>query len=230
MVQKMINFDDVVKENIKEHNSNCPQIPDHPYRILIIGDSGSGKTNLLFNLTIYQPDIDKICLYAKDPYEAKYQFIINKRDSTGLKHFNDSKAFIEYSNDMYDIYKNIEGYNPNKKRKILIPFDDMTANMLSNKKINPIVTELFIRGRKLIISLVFITRSYFAVPKNIRLNSTHYFIIKIPNKRELKQIASQNSLDIDFQDFINLYKICTAKPYSFLVIDATIASDNPLHI
>ena len=154
--------------------------------------------------------------------------LINKREYTGLKHFNDSKAFIEYSNDMDDIYKNIEEYNPNKKRKILIVFDDMIADMLSNKKLNPIVTELFIRGRKLNISLVFITQSYFAVPKNIRLNSTHYFIMKIPNKQELQQIAFNHSSDIDFKDFMNLYKKCTAKPYSFLVIDATLASDNPL--
>ena len=128
---------------------------------------------------------------------------------------------------MDDIYKSIEEYNPNKKRKILIVFDDMIADMLSNKKLNPIVTELFIRGRKLNISLVFITQSYFAVPKNIRLNSTHYFIMKIPNKQELQQIAFNHSSDIDFKDFMNLYKKCTAKPYSFLVIDATLASDNP---
>ena len=94
--------------------------------------------------------------------------------------------FIEYSNDMYDIYKNIEEYNPNKKRKIFIVFDDMISDMLtSNKKLNLVITELFIRGKKLNISLVFITQSHFAVPKNIRLNSTHYFVMKIPNKREL---------------------------------------------
>ena len=96
------------------------------------------------------------------------------------------------------------------------------------KKLNPVVTELFIKDRRLNISLVFITQSYFAVPKNIRLNSTHYFIMKIPNKRELQQIAFNHSSDIDFQDFVNLYKICTAKPYSFLVIDASLASDNDL--
>ena len=123
--------------------------------------------------------------------------------------------------------KNIEEYNPNKKRKILIVFDEMTADMLSNRKLSPIITELFIKGRTLNISLVFITQSYFAVPKNIRLNSTHYFIMKIPNKQELQQIAFNHSSDIDFKDFMNLYKKCTAKPYSFLVIDATLASDNP---
>ena len=202
----MINFHDVTKENIKEHNPNWPQIPNHLYRILITGESGSGKTNSLFNLINQQPDIDKIYLYAKDPYEAKYQFLINKRESTELKHLNDSKAFIEYSNDMDDSYKNFEEHNPNKKRKILIVFDDMIADMLSSKKLNLIVTELFIRGRKLNISLVVITQSYFAVPKNIRLNSAHYFIMKIPNKQELQEIAFNQSSDIDFQDFMNLYK------------------------
>ena len=126
---------------------------------------------------------------------------------------------------MDDIYKNIDEYNPNKKRKILIVFDDMIADMLSNKKHNPIVTELFIRERKLNIS-VFITQSYFAVPKNIRLNSTHYFVMKIPSKRELQQIAFNHSSDIYFKDFMNLYEKCTEKPYYLWVIDTTFASDN----
>ena len=99
---------------------------------------------------------------------------------------------------MDDIYKNSEDYNPNKKRKILIISDDMIADMLSNKKLHPIVSELFIRGRKLNISLVFTKQSYFAVPKNIRLYSTHYFVMKIPSKRELQQIAFNHSSDIDF--------------------------------
>ena len=100
--------------------------------------------------------------------------------------------------------------------------------MLSNKKLNPIVTELFIRGRKLNISFVFITKCYFAVPKNIRLNSTHYFIMKILNKRELQQIAFNHSSDTEFKGFMCLYKKRTAKPYSFLASDVTLASDNPL--
>ena len=122
----MINFDDVKKENIRKYNPNWPQIPHHPCRMLIIGGSVSGKTNSLFNLISQQPDIDKIYLYAKDPfaYEAKYQLLINKKQITGLKHLNDSKAFVEYSNDMDDIYKNIEEYNANKKRKKVIVFDD----------------------------------------------------------------------------------------------------------
>ena len=165
----MINFDDYTNENKTKHNLKWPYIEDHPYRILIIGGSGSGKTNALLNLINNQPDIDKIYLYAKDPYEAKYQFLINKRESTGLKHFNDPKAFIEYSNDMQDVYKNIDEYNTDKERKILIVFDDMIADMINNKKLNSIVTDLFIRGRKLNISLLFITQSYFKVPKDVRL-------------------------------------------------------------
>ena len=106
-------------------------------------------------------------------------------------------------------------YNLNKKRKILIAFDYMIADMLSNKRLSPIVTELFIRGRKLNISLAFITQSYFAVPKDIRLNATHYFIVKGPNKQKLKQIASQNLSDIGFEDFMNLYKKRTEKPHFF---------------
>ena len=224
----MINFDDYANENKTKHNLKWPYIPDHPYRILIIGGSGSGKAHALLNLITNQSDIEKIYLYAKDPYEAECQFLINKRESTGVNHFNDPKAFTEYSNDMQDVYKNIVEYNADKECKILIVFDDMIADMINNKKLNSIVTELFIRGRKLNISLVFITQSYFKVPKDVRLNSTHFFIMKIPNKRELQQIALNHSSDINSKDFIKIYKKCTAEPYSFLVNDATLASDNPL--
>ena len=106
-----------------------------------------------------QRNIDKIYSNAKDPYEPKYPLLINKREGVGLKHCNDLKAFIEYSNTIDDIYENIEEYNLNKERKILIVFDDMIADMLNNKKLNPIVTELFIRVRKVNISLDFITQS-----------------------------------------------------------------------
>ena len=129
---------------------------------------------------------------------------------------------------MHDVYNKINDYNPDKESKILIVFDDMIADMINNKKLNSIVTELFIRGRKLNISLVFITQSYFKVPRDVRLNTTHFFIMKIPNKRELQQIAISHSSDIDFKDFINIYKKCTDKPYSFLVNDTTLASDDPL--
>ena len=165
----MINFDNYTNENKTEHNLKWQYIPDHPYRILNVGGSGSRKTNALSNLTNNQPDIDKIYLYAKDPYEAKYQYLINRSEKVGLDYFSDPKAFMEYSNDMQDVSKNIEDYSPNKKRKVLIVFDDRVADMINNKKLNPVVTELFIRGRKLNISIVFITQSYFKVSKDVRL-------------------------------------------------------------
>ena len=117
---------------------------------------------------------------------------------------------------------------PDKENKILIVFDDMITDMINNKKLNSIVTELFIRGRKLNISLIFVTQSYFKVQKDIRLNTTHFFIIKIPNKRELQQIGINHSSDIDFKNFITIYKKCTDKPYSFLVNDTKLSSDDPL--
>ena len=130
---------------------------------------------------------------------------------------------------MHDVYKDINDYNPDKENKILTVFDDMIADMIANnKKLNSIVTELFIKGRKLNISPVFITQSYFKVLKDVRLNTTDFFIMKIPNKRELQQNAISHSSDIDFKNFVNIYKKCTNKPYSFLVNDTTLASDNPL--
>ena len=202
----MIKFDNYTNEIETEHNLKWPYIPDHPYRILIVDGSGSGKTNALLNLINNQPDIDKIYLYTKDPYAAKYQYLINKCEKVGLDNFKDPRTFMEYSNDMQDVYKNIENYNPGKKRKILIVFDEMIADMINNKKLNPVVNELFISGRKLNISIVFITQSFFKVSKDVRLNSTHVFIMKIKNKRELQQITLNRSSDIDFKDFIKLIK------------------------
>ena len=129
---------------------------------------------------------------------------------------------------MQDVYKNIDEYNVDKENKILIVFDDMIADMINNKKLNSIVTELFIRGRKLNISLVFITQSYFKVPKDVRLNSTHFFIMKIPNKRELQQITLNHSSDINPKDFMKIYKKYAAEPFSFLVNHATPTSGTPL--
>ena len=131
----MINFDDSANENKTEHNKNWPYIRDHPYWILIIGGSGSGKTNFLLNLIENQSDIDKIYLYVKDPYEPKYQYLINKREGVGINHFKDSEAFIDYSNNMHDVYENIDDYNLDKENKILIVFDDMIADMIHNRKL-----------------------------------------------------------------------------------------------
>ena len=224
----MIKLDDYVNENKTKHNKNWPYIPDDRYRILIIEGSGSGKTNVLLNLIEKQWDIYKIYLYAKDPYEEKYQYLIKIREKVGIEHHDHPRAYIEHSNDIHDVYKNIGDYNPDLEYKISIVFDNMIANMINNRKLNSLVTELFIRERKLNISLVFITQSYFKVPKDVRLNTSHFFIAKIPNKRELQQIAINHSSDISTKYFTNIYRKCTAEPYSFLVNDTTLASNNPL--
>ena len=193
---------------------------------MIIGGSGSGKTSTLLDLINKQGDIDKIYLYAKDLNEPKYEYLIKNHKNTGIKHLNDPNAFIECSNTMDDVYENINDYNPIRKRKKLIVFDDMIADIMTNKKFQAIIKELFIRCRKLNISLVFITQSYFSVPKDVRLNSTHYLIMKINNRKELQNIAINHSADIDYNNFVKIYRERKRKPYSFLTIDTTLpASD-----
>ena len=210
MYYKMTNVDSIMSENNKNHNKKWLYIPDHPYRILMISGSGSGKTNTLLNLINEQRDIDKIYLYAKDLSEPKYEYLIKNRENAGIKHVNDSNAFIECSNTMDDIYENIDNYNPSRKRKILIIFDDMITDIMTNEKFQSIIKELFIRCRKLKISLVFIPQSYFSVPKDVTLNSAHYFLMKINNKRESQNIAINHSADIDYKDFIKIYTECIA--------------------
>ena len=129
-------------------------------------------------------------------YEEKYPFIIDKRESISLRHFNNPQAFIQYSNDRGDIYNNTEEYNPYKEHKVLIVSDDVIADMLNNKKLNLIVAQLFIRSRKLNISLVFIRQHFFAIPKGIRLHSTHYFIMKILKKQQNFQLIIQQILTL----------------------------------
>ena len=173
------------------------------YGILIIGGSGSGKTNTLLNLINEQRDIDKMYLYAKDLSESKYEHLINN---------------------LMKIYENTDDYNVNRKIKVLIVFYDMIADIMTNKKFQSIIKELFIRCRKVNTSLVFITQSYFSVPKDVRLNSTHYLIMKINNKRELQNIAINHSADINYKDFIKIYRECTKEPYNVLTIDTTLPS------
>ena len=141
----MFNLDDITNENNKGHNKKWPYIPDHPYRILIIGGSGSGKTNVLLNLINQQDHIEKNYLYEKDSSKPKYKFLIKKREDAGIKHLDNPNpnAFIECSMDV--VYKNIDEYNPSRKRKILIVFDDMIADIISNKKFQAVVNELFFR-------------------------------------------------------------------------------------
>ena len=195
---------------------------------MIIGGSGSRKTNTLLNLINEQNNIDKIYLYAKDLSEPKYEFLIKKRENVEIKHLNDPNAFIECSNTMDDVYENINDYNPIKKRKKLIVFDDMITDIITNKIFQAIIRELFIRCRKLNISLVFITQSYFSVPKDVRLNSTHYLIMKINNKRELQNIARNHSADIDYKDFMKIYRECTKESFNFLTINTTLPASDSL--
>ena len=167
-------------------------------------------------------------MYAKDLEEPTYQLLLKKRKNAGIQNLNDPNAFIEYSNTMDDVYNNIDDYNPKRKRKVLIIFDDLIADVMTNKKFQAIIKELFIRSRKLNISLVFITQSYFSVPKEVRLNITHYVIFKVNNRRELQQIAIDHSADIDYKDFLRIYRNCTKEPYCFLTIDTTLSADNPV--
>ena len=165
----MFNLNAITNKN-KDHDKKWP------YRILINGPSGLGETDALLNLKQKQDNdsiIHKIYLYAKDLSEPKYQFLIKKREDAGIKNLNDPSALTEYSNTTDDVYNNIDDYNPKRKRKILIVFDDMIADIMTNKRFQATTKELFIRCRKLNISLVFITQSYFSVPKEIRLNSAH---------------------------------------------------------
>ena len=221
----MINVDKIVNDNNKKHNEKWPYIPDHPYRILIIGGYGSRKTDTLVNLINEQRDI---YLYAKDLGELKYKHLIKNRENAEIKHLNNTKAFIDYSNTMNDVYENTDLYNPNRNRKVLIVFDDMIADIMANKNFQSIIKELFIKCRKKNISLVFITQPYFSVPKDVRLDSTHYFVMKINNKRELQNIAINHSADIDYKDFVKIYRECTREPYNFFTIDTTLPSTNTL--
>ena len=207
---------------ITKNNKKWSYIPDHPYRILIIGGSESGKTNALVNLIKEQNKgdvIDKIYLYARDLNKPKSQFLIEKREDAGIRHLNIPNAFIESSNTMDDVYVNINDYNPSRTRKKIIVFDDMIVDIMTNRTFQAIIKELFIRCWKSNIPPVFITQSYFSVPKDVRLNSTHYLIMKINNRRELQNIASNHSEDIDYKDFMNIYPGCTEEPYTFLTID-----------
>ena len=213
----MINLDNIVSNK----NTSSSEHNNWPFRMLIIGPSGSGKTNTLLHLIEKFYPIDKIYLYAKDTNEPKYQYLINKREQAGIKNLNDPHAFIEYSNDMNDVLENTNNYNKNKTRekKVLIVFDDMIADIMRSEKFKAIVKELFVRCRKLNISIVFITQFYFRTPKDARLNSTHYILMKIGNKKELKIIVEENSGHLDFKEFLKIYNYCTREPYSFMMVD-----------
>ena len=218
----MLNLDNIVSNKNQNKDNNWP------FRMLIKGPSGSGKTNTLLHLINNLHPIDKTYLYAKDLSEPKYEFLINKREQAGIKHLNDPHAFIEYSNDMDDALDDINNYNKNRDKKVLIALDDRTADIMRSTHFKAIIKELFIRCRKLNISIVFISQSYFRTPKDARLNSTHYVIIKIQSKKELQYTAQEKSGDIDFKDFLKIYKDYTSEPYSCMIIDTSVPSGNPM--
>ena len=198
----MLNLDNIVSNkntSSTEHNS-------WPFRMIIIGPSGSGKTNTLLHLINNLHPIDKIYLYAKDINEPKYEYLINKREQAGIKSLNDPH--------------NVNNYNKNRDKKVLIAFDDTTADVEYNKNFKRIIKELFYRARKINVSIVFITQSYFRALKDVRLNSTHYVLMKIDNKKELKRIAEEKSGNLDYKDFLKIYNYCTREPYSFMTINA----------
>ena len=145
--------------------------------------------------------------------------LIDKREKAGINFNNDPNAFIKYSNSMDDILPSIEDYNKKRKIKVLIIFDDMISHVMSDRRAQQILKDLLIRCRKLNISLCFLTQSYFSVPKDVILNCTHYILFKLNNKRELQNIAINHSADIDFKDFIKIYRDCPNKPFNFLTID-----------
>ena len=147
--------------------------------------------------------------------------LIDKRGKVGINFNNDPTAFIEYSNSMDDILSDIEDYNKKRKRNVLIIFDDMISHVMLDGRAQQILKGLFIRCRKLNISLCFLTQSYFSVPKDVRLNCTHYILFKLNNRRELQNIAIDHSTDIDYKDFIKIYRVCTKEPFNFLTIDTT---------
>ena len=172
--------------------------------------------------------LTKIYLYARDLNEPKYEYLIKKREDVGIKHLNNSNAFIECSNTMDDVCDNINDYNSNRSRDIVIVFDNMIADVMTNRIFQAIIKEMFIRCKKLNIPLVFITQSYFSIPKDVRLNSTHYLIMKINNRKELQNIAINHSADFDYKDFMKIYRECTKEPFNFLTIDTTLPASNPL--
>ena len=210
----MLNLDNIVSNKNENKDNNSP------FRMLIIGPSGSGKTNTLLHLINNLHHIDKIYLYAKEIHEPKYEYLINKREQAGIKNLDDLKAFIEYSDDVDDVLDDINSYKKYRDKKVLIVFDDVIADIEYNKNFKRIIKELFYRARKINISSVFIMQSYFRALKDARLNSTHYMLMKIVNKKELKSIAEEKSGHLDYKDFLKMYNYCTSEPYSFMTIDA----------
>ena len=186
----MLNLDNIVSnknENKDTTGSSSSERNNWPFRMLVIGPSGSGKTNTLLHLLNNLHPIDKIYLYAKYINEPKYEYLINKREQAGIKNLSDPHAFIEYSDDIDDVLDDINNYNKNRDKKVLIVFDDMIADIEYNKKFKRVIKELFYRAHKINLSIVFITQWYFRALKDARLNSTHYILMKNKQQKRIKK-------------------------------------------
>ena len=192
----MLNLDNIVSHK-KENKDN-----NWSFCMLIIGPSGSGETNTLLHLINNLHPIDKIYFYAKDIHEPKYEYLINKREQAGIKNLNDPHAFREYPDDMDDVLDDINNYNKNRDKKVLIVFDDMIADIEYNKNFIKIIKELFCTACKINVSIVFITQSYFRALRDARLNSTHYILMKTGNKKEFYKIAEEKSGHLYYKDFL----------------------------
>ena len=173
----MLNLDNIVSNKNENKDNNWP------FTMFIIGPSGYSKANTLLHLINNLHPVDKIYSYTNDIHEQKYEYLINKREQAGIKNLNDPHAFIEYSDDMNDVLDDINNYNINRDKKVLIVFDDMIADIEYNKKFKRIIKKLFYRARKIIVSIIFIMQSYFRALNDARLNSTHYILMKINNKK-----------------------------------------------
>ena len=220
----MLKLDNIVSNKNENKDNNWP------FRMLIIGPSGSGKTNNLLHIINNLHPIDKSYLYAKYMHKPKYEYLINKREQAGIKNLDDPKTFIEYSDYMDDVLDDINNYNKNRDKKVLIVFDDMIADIEYDKNFKRIIKELSYRARNINVSIVFITQSYFRALKDARLNSTHYILMKIRNKKELKSIAEEKSGNLDYKDFLKMHNYCMREPYSFMTIDARPTATIPLKI
>ena len=203
-------------------------ISDHPYRIIIIGGLGSGKTNTLINLINEQKDIDQIYLYARELGEPKYEYFIKNRKDAEIKHVNNPNAFIEYSNTMHDVYDNIDDYNSNRRRKILIILDEMIVDIMKNKNILCHNQRIVYQMQKTKYFTCFYYSVLFFCSKRFQIKFNTSFNHEKKKRKKLQNIAINNSADIDYKEFMKIYRECMRQPFNFLTIDTTLPASNPL--
>lgn len=216
---EVINIDNMCEQ--KQYMNKNPLAPQWPFRLLVVGPSGSGKSNLVLNLIVKDLHFDEIYIYAKDLSENKYEFISNffrELESTVKKELKNVKGtgikdvkIAHFSQSLNDIVK-LNSLDPNKQT--LIVFDDFV-----NEKDQDKIKDLFIRGRKRNASIIYISQSYFSTPKLVRLNSNYIVLFNVNNKREVLKISKTHATRIDTKEFMNIYKSIMKEPHSFMVID-----------